>query len=81
MATAQADAMRELYGTFGATRAGGYNTPTGVFNLDQGGYTSTTGTGSVGNKYSFSAERYIGATHIAGEIRPRNIALMYCVKY
>ena len=73
--------MRELYGTFGASRAAGYNTPTGVFNLDKGGYTSTTGSGSVGNKYSFSASRYIGSAHIGSDIHPRNRALLFCVKY
>jgi hypothetical protein len=79
----QGDAMRPLSGT----ASGNYlsSSPTSV-----SGVLSGSGIQQTTNRYAYTAGSYWGAkiafdnssqTPVANENRPRNIALLYCIKH
>jgi len=74
----QGDAIRNITGTF---RTGKVNTSsdlaTGAFTF-LGNSPSGDGAQSAGSKYEFDASNVVPT---ANENRPRNIALLYCIKY
>jgi microcystin-dependent protein len=79
--SAQSDALQNLTGSFKTTRGVGGNN-TGVFAGSTGGAATYSGpaTGSYTTTCDFNAANSPGA-RTASETRPRNVALLACIKY
>jgi microcystin-dependent protein len=82
LGSSQLDSMQKITGSFigiGSARRTPTNSATGVF-LNDGVTNNTMGIsfGIGGDKISFDSSRQV---RTSTETRPRNIALMYCIKY
>lgn len=81
--SAQSDAIRNITGSMGSVVASSrnvYSNGSGAFsvpNTNNGAVTSTTGSFGGDGVFSFDASRVVPT---AAENRPRNVALLYCIK-
>jgi len=79
--TSQSDTIRNITGTFTdiRVRLNGITTTSGAFTSTNGVYSADSSNGSAITKnYNFDASNVVPTSN---ENRPRNISMMYCIKY
>lgn len=89
LGTSQTDTIKNITGEIGHPNTGAYNAlllqdnvpSSGAFNTIEGQYKYDEANGSVGNytgRLEFDASRSVPTSN---EVRPKNVALMYIIKY